>query len=1397
MPIDPSVSEAKIADLSADADATLDAAPSSKSLPGAAGVTLMEDSAAASAVQIHSRGIIEPSGEHDGQHTIDEQAVTLVQQNQNVLDASQDASRADHEVPSIMATMVEQARAAQEVPSGATVSAMPINVPLRSAASKQSYDGETRVGGAKPALNKREGMTSGADRYQLLDNFAHGGLGNIWKAEDKAIRREVAFKELLPKALRNKAVVERFVEEAQITGQLEHPGIVPIYDIGYQENGAPFYSMKLVRGSNLEKAIESMHALPRNSSERNLAFTRLLRQFISVCQAVGFAHEKGVLHRDLKPLNIMIGEFGETLVLDWGLAKLVDIVGEQTISSNRSDVNAPDDDILASDATADHETVIAAGPEHQAGETIVESAATGSGATGAIAASGSGQGASGASRKTSQSGVLDAKSEVASASVGKTNASLPSNNKTQSPSTVAGTGQRQVSADARSAGSETLMGQVMGTPSYMPPEQAQGLINELDARSDIYSLGGILYKILTNLQPVGRGKIHDVMQAVIAGRVKPPRTIDATISKPLEAICLKALSKVKTDRYLKALDLAADVEAFLADEPVSVYAEPWTDRTWRWIKRHRTFVFSSSAAAVMLVASVYGWSWIEGARIERLRNAAALKTADARTAIEASDFTKANSLLTEAFGQVQAESKLASVRADIQNQIDDVARLQQATEHERVAVVRLKVEQRLNEVQQVIDDKQDFPQAKVLLTEVVTVLSSETALTKLRQRAQSQLEVVNRALTQQSAVAAAQAQLAKFSAAVEQTRVFGGNLSGEDSIDDLREARKHGLAALDLFEFNAEQPDKLDARLKLLGESAANKWRTGVFELLITIAQAEINLAVKDQADGVRAAAERSLQYVDRAERLGLVSQPVLFLRADLHNILGQDDQTKRSLVKAETIAPQSRLDHFLLGERSRLQRKYDEALSHFQNALRVDPDDFWSLNMIGLCHYQAGRPAAASAGYTASISRRPELIWPYIVRGLVFGDLKQFDNAQRDFEKALTLDPQSYHVFLNRGVVAVRQKNFSAAQADFERAAQLKPDQAAPYINLAEVGLQQGAEFAASKDTAANLRAAAEFEKALVALTKAAEISPQQATIYFFRGRVQVTLNAAAAALADFDRAAKLEPSPQRRARCFREIGLIHQRANRLAQALTAYDKSLDEDASDDVVLRLRAETLLALGRHAEAVRDFTAFLEKAGPVGDVYRARGQANAALNRYREAINDYTLSLQYEPSPNMVKRRGWAYLLKANNLAKEDFSDAIQQNPQDPDSHHGLAYALVMLGDYTNAIAQLEKSEPLTQRVITQVGSPAWPLRFNPATTYAQAAAKVRDDVKRTPAERAELATKFTVEAVGLLTAAHKLAGPKNQAIFAENLRTDTALDPIRQRTEFLEALKTLDPESAK
>lgn len=159
-------------------------------------------------------------------------------------------------------------------------------------------------------------------RFQILHEHARGGLGRVSIALDNELKRKVALKEIRPEHSTDGSNRTRFVREAEITGQLEHPGIVPVYALGSHPDGRPFYAMKFVRGDSLKQAIRQYHD-PQSISDgdRNILFRDLLQRFIDVCYAVAYAHSRGVLHRDLKPANIMLGKFGETLVVDWGLAK--------------------------------------------------------------------------------------------------------------------------------------------------------------------------------------------------------------------------------------------------------------------------------------------------------------------------------------------------------------------------------------------------------------------------------------------------------------------------------------------------------------------------------------------------------------------------------------------------------------------------------------------------------------------------------------------------------------------------------------------------------------------------------------------------------------------------------------------------------------------------------------------------------------------------------------------------------------------------------------------------------------------------------------------------------------------------------------------------------------------
>ncbi len=191
--------------------------------------------------------------------------------------------------------------------------------------------GHVVVGNATPA-DDLWGMRScpdpdfaSAGRFRILRRHAEGALGQVSVAMDEELHREVALKEIKEGFADNPESRARFLLEAEITGGLEHPGIVPVYSLGTHADGGPFYAMRFIRGHSLKDAIAQFHqgtGTPRRAPDfASLDFRHLLGRFNAVCNAIAYAHSRGVLHRDLKPANIMLGNYGETLVVDWGLAK--------------------------------------------------------------------------------------------------------------------------------------------------------------------------------------------------------------------------------------------------------------------------------------------------------------------------------------------------------------------------------------------------------------------------------------------------------------------------------------------------------------------------------------------------------------------------------------------------------------------------------------------------------------------------------------------------------------------------------------------------------------------------------------------------------------------------------------------------------------------------------------------------------------------------------------------------------------------------------------------------------------------------------------------------------------------------------------------------------------------
>ncbi len=214
----------------------------------------------------------------------------------------------------------------------------------------------------------QSGVATGTQRgrFTIVRPHAQGGLGQVSIAHDEKLRRQVALKEIRAERAGDPYLRQRFVTEAEITGQLEHPGIVPIYALDEDAAGQPYYAMRFIQGRTMGEAIGEYHAAPHPR-----AFRELLRRFVSVCQTVAYAHSKGVIHRDLKPANIMLGDYGETLVVDWGLAKQMRSAecGVWSDNKDESAIHNPQSAIEMTTAGAILGTPAYMSPEQASGQT--------------------------------------------------------------------------------------------------------------------------------------------------------------------------------------------------------------------------------------------------------------------------------------------------------------------------------------------------------------------------------------------------------------------------------------------------------------------------------------------------------------------------------------------------------------------------------------------------------------------------------------------------------------------------------------------------------------------------------------------------------------------------------------------------------------------------------------------------------------------------------------------------------------------------------------------------------------------------------------------------------------------------------------------------------------------
>ena len=218
----------------------------------------------------------------------------------------------------------------------------------------------------KPGERRDAPSFSSEDRFERIRPHAKGGIGQVWMARDRELQRMVALKEIQPRFAERDDQRARFLLEAEVTGSLEHPGIVPVYSLGRDTDGRPYYAMRFIHGESLSVAIKHFHrhrlaaptakASRRGRSTWGVEFQQLLRRFLDVCDAMEYAHSRGVIHRDLKPGNIMLGPFGETLVVDWGIAKVIGKSHTAPGGDGPSEADVLDPELTLSSTAASGET---------------------------------------------------------------------------------------------------------------------------------------------------------------------------------------------------------------------------------------------------------------------------------------------------------------------------------------------------------------------------------------------------------------------------------------------------------------------------------------------------------------------------------------------------------------------------------------------------------------------------------------------------------------------------------------------------------------------------------------------------------------------------------------------------------------------------------------------------------------------------------------------------------------------------------------------------------------------------------------------------------------------------------------------------------------------------------